>query len=89
MKNIFLLCLLSIVIALSACSTFSLEAEPTVVFKEADVVISEVMAGIEGNNNYEFIELYNAGDALADLDGWSLWYRLATSDDEPLVHQWT
>ncbi|MFA9491290.1 MAG: lamin tail domain-containing protein [Anaerolineales bacterium] len=89
MKKIFLLCLMSIVFVISACSTFSLKAEPTIVFREADIVISEVMAGIEGNNNQEFIELYNAGDALADLDGWSLWYRLATNDDEVLVHQWT
>ena len=88
-KKIFLLCLMSIVFVLSACSTSSPEAKPTIVFKEADIVISEVMAGIEGNNNHEFIELYNAGDALADLDGWSLWYRLATSDEEALVHQWT
>ena len=89
MKKIFLLCLVNIVFALSACSIFSPEAEPTVVFREADVVISEVMAGIEGNNNHEFIELHNTGDALADLEGWSLWYRIATSDDEALVHQWT
>ncbi len=52
------------------------------------ILISEVMAGKQGNNNYEFIELYNPGDDLIDLQGRSLWYRLATSDDDLPVYSW-
>ena len=33
------------------------------------VVISEVLVGVPGDNNREFIELYNASDAAVDLDG--------------------
>jgi hypothetical protein len=44
---------------------------------EPAILISEVLAGIEGNNNFEFIELTNTGtEAPFDLKGWSLWYRL-------------
>ena len=52
------------------------------------VVISEVLGGIKGNNNYEFIELYNPGSAPLDLDGWSLAYRLGTSEEDIPVYQW-
>lgn len=52
------------------------------------VLISEVLAGVEGNNNMEFIELYNAGDEIVDLKGWTLWYRLATSQEDLLVYRW-
>jgi hypothetical protein len=46
------------------------------------------MAGKQGNNNYEFIELYNHGDYLVDLQGWSLWYRLATSEADLPIYSW-
>ena len=42
---------------------------------EPAVLISEVLTGIEGNNNFEFIELTNTStEAPFDLKGWSLWY---------------
>ncbi|MGD8487925.1 MAG: lamin tail domain-containing protein, partial [Anaerolineae bacterium] len=51
--------------------------------------ISEVLPGIHGvDNNLEFIELYNAGRAAVDLDGWSLWYRLDDKKDEHLLYAW-
>ena len=40
------------------------------------VLISELLPGIPGNNNHEFIELYNVGTEPVDLSGWSLWYQL-------------
>ncbi len=46
------------------------------------VTISEVLLGVPGNNNREFIELYNAGETAVDLQGWSLWY-LSRTDQEP------
>ncbi|MFQ5437128.1 MAG: lamin tail domain-containing protein, partial [Anaerolineae bacterium] len=52
------------------------------------VVISEMLPGIEGNNLYEFIELYNGGDTAVDLNGWSLWYRIGPDRDEELVAAW-
>jgi uncharacterized repeat protein (TIGR01451 family) len=53
------------------------------------VLISEIQAGITGNNNYEFIELYNPGMDPVDLRGWSLWYRLPTNNQDLFVHRWT
>jgi hypothetical protein len=51
--------------------------EPTVVERAAArVVFSEVLAGVDGNNNFDFIELHNAGDFAADLDGHTLDFAL-------------
>jgi hypothetical protein len=52
-------------------------------------VISEILAGVSGDNNQEFIELYNRGAQPVDLRGWSLWYRLSSSPEEQFVHRWT
>jgi predicted extracellular nuclease len=52
------------------------------------IFISEVLPGIPGNNNEEFIELYNAGDTAVDLSGWSLWYLLGTGQEEQQVYSW-
>ncbi len=52
------------------------------------VLISEVLTGVPGRNNREFIELYNSGVEAVDLNGWSLWY-LTRDDQEPsLVYSW-
>jgi predicted extracellular nuclease len=55
---------------------------------EPSVLFSELLVGVPGNNNHEFIELYNAGTEAADLNGWSLWYRLNPNQDEKLVFGW-
>ena len=55
---------------------------------ESGVVISEMLPGVPGNNNREFIELYNAGTEAVSLAGWSLWFRLADNQDEELVYAW-
>jgi predicted extracellular nuclease len=52
------------------------------------VLISEVLAGIEGNNNYEFIELYNTGGTPIDLQDWSLWYQLPTNQEAQRMFVW-
>ncbi len=52
------------------------------------VLLSEVMAGLQGNNNFEFIELFNPNNQLIDLQNWSLWYRLATSTEDLPVYRW-
>jgi len=52
------------------------------------LLISEVMAGVQGNNNYEFIELYNPTDQPVDLQDWALWYQLKDTSREMLVYRW-
>lgn len=49
------------------------------------ILISEIMAGSEGNSNNEFIELYNAGESTVDLTGWSIKKKTSTWKEEPLV----
>lgn len=67
-------------------------AQPTEIstpeLTEGRIVLSEVLPGVPGNNNYEFVELYNAGATPVDLNGWSLWFRLADNQDEKLVYRW-
>ena len=65
------------------------EPEPTATTKlEGQVLISELLLGIPGNNNQEFIELYNSGLQPVDLNGWSLWYLLNSQQEEKLVYAW-
>ena len=53
------------------------------------LLISELMVGVPGNNNYEYIELYNAGPLAVELEGWSLWYLLADNQEAQLVYEWS
>jgi len=77
-----------LLVLLAGCSVSSPESPTLEPPSTYPILISEVMAGKQGNNNYEFIELYNPGDNLIDLQGRSLWYRLATSDDDLPVYSW-
>jgi len=52
------------------------------------LVISEVQAGASGDNNYEFVELYNGTDEPLNLDGYRLVYRLPTGEEGLLVYAW-
>ncbi len=52
------------------------------------VIINQILTGVEGNNQADFIELYNAGTRIADLKGYSLWYQLNESTDEILIYSW-
>lgn len=64
-------------------------AEPeAAALDQGGVYISEVLPGIPGNNNFEFVELYNAGTRPVDLNGWSLWYLLSSGQEEQLVYAW-
>ncbi len=53
------------------------------------VVFSEVLPGVPGNNNLEFIELYNAGTQSVDLRGWSVWYRLNETQPPKRLYRWS
>lgn len=56
---------------------------------DAGLVISEVLLGLPGSNQEEFIELYNAGHDPVDLAGYTLVYRLKDDKDENVVFAWT
>lgn len=68
-------------------STVTPTAEP--VSQVDHIVISEVLGGRKGNNNYEFIELYNPTTAPLDLQGLSLWYQLAENQKPVRIARWT
>ena len=53
------------------------------------LLISQVLGGVKGNNNLEFIELYNPTDEPIDLQGFSLWYRLTDKQDPVRIFRWT
>ena len=76
-------------VVLVSCVPATGPSTPAPGFAPSSPIISEVMAGTPGNNNFEFIELYNPSDLPIDLQGWSLWYRLATSEEDLLVYEWT
>jgi predicted extracellular nuclease len=86
-----------LMLLLSACQKTSSTQAPTEIVATpspipsllSSALISEVMAGVSGNNNYEFIELYNPGVEPFSLQDFSLWYRLPTSEEDSLVYQWS
>ncbi len=61
-----------------------------VLVTEPKILISEVLAGVDGNNNYEFIEFYNTSATTPiDLEGWTLWYQLEEGEEERILYRWT
>jgi len=52
------------------------------------IVISEIMAGESGNNNLDYIELYNPSQKMVDLEGYSLWYQLKKDQEDVLIYTW-
>jgi hypothetical protein len=82
--------LLALVLLIGSCKAGPEATEPLppeVI--PGSALISEVQAGAQGNNNHEFIEFFNPGEEPLDLESWSLWYRLATSEDDLLVFEWS
>jgi len=49
------------------------------------VAISEILVGIDGNADYEFIELYNPTQNVVDLTGWSIKKRSSSGSETALV----
>ena len=54
----------------------------------SSILISELLLAVPGNNQQEFIELYNRSEESQSLAGWSLWYRLKDDREEQLVIAW-
>ncbi|MCD4673442.1 MAG: lamin tail domain-containing protein, partial [Anaerolineaceae bacterium] len=52
------------------------------------VVISEVMTGIESNNNHDFIELFNPQNEVVNLAGYTLSYQLDQDSEITVLHEW-
>jgi hypothetical protein len=67
----------------SGIGTSSDAPSPTSV--NARVLISEVMAGSEGNASDEFVELYNPGDTPTNLTGWCVKKQTSTGSESTLV----
>ncbi|MCJ7736573.1 MAG: lamin tail domain-containing protein, partial [Anaerolineae bacterium] len=77
--------------ATTAPATSVPEATPTQAVPAntpARALFSEMIPGIPGDNNFEFIELYNAGTETLDLRGWTLWYRMSDTQEETRLHRW-
>ncbi len=65
------------------------EPLPTAVpLAKSGLFISEILLGVPGGNQEEFIELYNAGAEPVELQGYSLWYRLRDNQDEQPLYTW-
>jgi predicted extracellular nuclease len=60
-------------------------AEPTT---PGNVVIAEVLGGVQGNNLHEYIELYNPLSDRVDLTGWTLYYRLNDAEESIPLYSW-
>jgi DNA/RNA endonuclease YhcR with UshA esterase domain len=72
----------------SACATATTMTPTSGVVEGSPILISEILVGIEGNNNYEFIEIYNASDSVINLQDWSLWYQLASNVEKLPIYVW-
>ncbi len=75
-------------IALAGCKHATTITPTLAIAAPPRAIISEVMAGVQDNNNYEFIELYNPGDSPIDLNTYALHYRLPNSQEDLTVYQW-
>jgi uncharacterized repeat protein (TIGR01451 family) len=101
MTKQYLPVLVGLLLILAACTpqpTFAPEPAPTLEVTPLPtetpapikpLIISEVQTGATGDNNLEFIELYNMTTAPLSLAGYRLVYRLATSLEDIPVYAWT
>ncbi|MCP4419115.1 MAG: hypothetical protein GY805_21070, partial [Chloroflexi bacterium] len=64
------------------------DEEPSDAALPSSILISELLLAVPGDNQQEFIELYNSTEDVQSLAGWTLWYRLKESQDEQLVIAW-
>jgi len=91
MKNSKHLLWITILLLITSCKGSGEIADPQSSLGNVPVkiLISEVFTGVDGNNQADFIELYNSGTTIADLNGYTLWYQLNDSSDEIILYQWT
>ena len=86
----FILLSAFIVIAVNACTPEETQnpANGAATSVEEKILISEVLTGVTGYNNHDFVELANNGDRPVDLNGWSLSYRLASGLEDEVLFVW-
>ena len=96
MKHLFMLLTLTSLL-LAACGgapTPDVEAtvQAAIMATGADpsssVLFSEIVPGVPGRNNREFIELFNPGFEAIDLDGWSLWHQTREGQEPSRLFVW-
>lgn len=94
-RNLYLI---GVLLILGACSRQVIPSTPAPTREQPRatpdnlpaVVISEVLAGIPGNNDHEFIELYNPDpQEPVNLEGMTLWYQLEEGQEERILYRWT
>jgi hypothetical protein len=66
-------------------ATTTVAATATTTANKGKVVISEIMAGLDSNSSYEFVELYNPTEAPINLAGWELRRRTSSGSEDNLV----
>jgi uncharacterized repeat protein (TIGR01451 family) len=74
------------VIRTATPSPASAQATPVIV---TPLTISELQAGASGNDELEFVELYNATPAALHLEGYRLIYRTAAGQGDTPLFVWT
>lgn len=79
---------LLIVLLLTGCAKPSMTPDASDQNNSGHLVISEVLAGVTGNNNYDYIEIYNPTMQITDLQGYSLWYQLSAAEPDVLIFSW-
>ncbi len=84
---------LILILCLVICASCAQPTEPPpeeIVLEERPVkiLINEVYTGAEEDNQADFIELFNAGTEIANLEGYSLWYQLKAGGEEILIKKW-
>ncbi len=91
MKKIIYLVVVIFTIFISSCKgTGDIQEDSSSLQKTpARIVISEVFTGVEGNNQADFVELYNAGTEIADLNGYTLYFQLNDANEEVVLYHWT
>lgn len=61
------------------------ENAPLQTTRTGKILISEIMAGAEGDSDYDFVEIYNDSDAAVDLTGWTLKKKSSSGSESSLV----
>ncbi|MEJ2412528.1 MAG: endonuclease/exonuclease/phosphatase family protein, partial [Anaerolineales bacterium] len=86
-KNLSIALLILLLVSCQA-DTEQAAGIPEIPPKPVKILIAEIYAGEQGNNQADFIQLYNAGTEIGDLQGYSLWFQLKDGDEEVLVARW-
>ncbi len=70
---------------ISVSSTSAVTSTPIPIAQIINIGISEILVGIDGNANYEFIELYNPNDVEVDLTGYLIKKRSSSGSESTII----